>query len=171
MLSYSYDEPEHIKFIRQFVGWKEIGKNRGWLADSANDYVNSKKGSPYCQATVSWTLGRCYPGQYKKTGLATAFKGDKTYSIMDVLNGKVKIEDGDVLTWQKGKTIFGHAGFASEDWKEKNGRKGKSIQANTSPAGFSSEGSGLYEKPAEITIWSYSRIIRIHKIIPKIEPE
>lgn len=161
----SYDnEPKHITIAKSYDGVIELQNNRGSIQDSVNRFVGNRLGSPYCQAFVSYVLYKSYGNQFKKTGLATAFRGSKTYKALDVVNGKIKVECGDVLTWQKGKTIYGHTGFSITDWK---GLKGWTIQANTSPAGYSREGSGIHIKYAKIEIYNYSRIIKIHKIIPK----
>lgn len=155
MYSTQCDEPKHITIAKIFVGQKEVGNNRSVIADLSNKFVGNKLGSPYCQATVSYVLELAYSGKYKKTGLATAFRGDKRISALDVYYGRDSVLIGDVITYQKGESIFGHAGFSIENWK---GIKGMSFQANTTKRGESSNGQGVYLKPAEIQPFNIFRI-------------
>lgn len=119
-------------------------------------------GSPYCQAFVSWILGKAGNKNNIKTGLASKFKiKNKSFSAFDVMRNKIKVEDGDVLTWQKGRTIYGHAGFSTENWE---GMQGMTIQANTKSVDEERDGDGIFIKKARIEPYNYFRIVRITKV-------
>lgn len=93
-----------------------------------------------------------------KSGLARKLVTKKqTFTAYDVVMGRQQIKKGDILIWQKGTTIYGHTGFASDDW---DGTTGKTIEANTSPGtgGNQSNGDGVYQRKRTIEVYSYFRI-------------
>lgn len=163
-----FDDPEHVRLARTFVGYTEKGNNKGSFIDELNGYVRNPKGSPYCQAFVSYILHKAGADSPDiRTGLATAVKTKYSYSAKKVISGKRHVQNGDILTWQKGKSIYGHAGFASENW---NDASGMSIQANTSSNKEDRDGDGIFEKKAVIKPFSYFRIIRITPVKYKKKP-
>lgn len=150
----------HIRIASSFVGEKEKGHNRG-VADIFNRYVGNTLGSPYCAAFVMYCIDVSYPNIYKLTGLAQAIKLDKRIYASDILRRRDKVKCGDVLIWQKGNTIFGHAGIAINNWDYK---EGWTIQANTSATNDSREGEGIFRKIARIEPYNYFRIIRVERL-------
>lgn len=158
-LSYSipYDNNELVNIAKKYVGTIEIGKNRGILQDSVNKYVGNTLGSPYCMAFVMYCIEQIKPNIYKKTGLATAFKGKRLIKAIDVIYRKEKVKKGYVIIWQKGNGIFGHAGIASENWQY---ISGETIQANIIKNGK----EGIWIKEAKIEPYNYFRIIRFWEI-------
>lgn len=158
-LSYSipYDNNELVNIAKKYVGTIEIGKNRGIFQDSVNKYVGNTLGSPYCMAFVMYCIEQIKPNIYKKTGLATAFKGKRLIKAIDVWNNKEQVKKGYVIIWQKGTSIYGHAGIATENW---NGIEGQTIQANTTM----NKKQGIFIKKAKIEPYNYFRIIRFWEI-------
>lgn len=151
--------PEHINIALQYENYRENKPNRSPFIDSANIFVGNRLASPYCCGFACLCIGKSSAKSPRlKTGLSTKFKSAESFSALEVLKGNRSIKNGDVLTWQRGKTIFGHTGFAIIDWK---GNKGMTIQANTSASGESSEGEGIFVKPAKLSPLSYFRIVRI----------
>lgn len=132
------------------------GPNRSPLIDSMCKYVKTALGSSYCAATV------CY-SQYLsgkpgfKTALARNLRDKGTFPAMDVITGKRQIKRGNVIIWQDGDTVFGHAATAREDWV---GTKGKTYEGNTSPGtkGSQSNGGGFYPRDRTIEPYAYKRI-------------
>lgn len=84
----------------------------------------------------------------------------ETYSAWEVVRGAKTVRQGDGLIWQKGETVFGHFGFANEDWQ---GAKGETVEANTSAGtrGSQSNGDGIYRRTRAISPTSYFRIVAI----------
>ncbi len=145
-----------IDYAIKYNGTIEIKSNRSAIADSANKYVGNKLGSPYCIAFVCYCLNKT-GYNYQKTGLATKFKGKKLIPAIDVLLKKAKVKKGYVIIWQKGTSIFGHAGISIENWKY-NG--GMTIQGNTS---YKNK-QGVFIKKAKIEPYNYFRIIRFWEV-------
>ena len=151
--------PEHIKIALQYENHREIKPNRSAFIDSANKFVGSGLASPYCCASACFWINKSHAKSPRlKTGLSTKFKSPESFSALEVLKGNRNIKAGDILTWQRGTTIFGHTGLAIEDWK---GNKGMTIQANTSSTIESSEGEGIFVKSAKLSPLAYFRIVRI----------
>ena len=95
-----------------------------------NKNVGNPKGASWCAAFVKWCLDLAnIKLPQKVTGLARSLRNKNTFSAMDVLNGKKKVKCGYIIIWQKGKTIYGHTGFADSDW---DGIKGKTVEGNSS---------------------------------------
>lgn len=150
-----YDK--HISVIEKWIGQRETnGKNRSPLIDSMNRYCKSAYGNPYCAAC------QCY-GLYLsgkpifKTALAYNLKNKDTFSALEVILGRKKIYRGDLLIWQKGETINGHAASAYNDWYN---TKGETIEGNTSSGikGSQSDGDGFWKRTRSIDPTSYFRI-------------
>ncbi len=151
-------EPKHIQIARQYDGWTETYENRGSVADSCNLFVGAPLGSPFCQTFWEWILNKANAKpKWKRTALAQNVKTKDSYSAMAVIQGHRKVKCGDMITYAKGKTIFGHSGCASSNWKN---TSGKSIEANTKKKGMSRVGDGIYEKTVRIEPYNYFRIIR-----------
>lgn len=146
-----------VEYAIQYAGTIEEGNNRGQLADSVNEYVGNPIGSPYCMAFVFYCIDHIKPNTYKKTGLATAFRGKKLIKAIDVWTGKAKVKAGNVIIWQKGSSIFGHAGISISDWDY---ISGATIQGNTTFNGK----QGVFIKQAIIEPYNYYRIIKFWEI-------
>jgi len=149
----------HVEIAKLFVGHTEVKSNRSALIDTVNKHVKNPLGSPYCAAFVYWILDKAsVKYDTKKSGLARSLVSKKyTFSSNSVLLGINEIKKGDILIWKKGETIFGHTGFAERDW---NGKKGYTIEANTSKGikGSQSNGDGIYKRYREIKPYDYFRI-------------
>lgn len=134
--------------------------------DRFNRNAKAPLGSPYCAVFVYYMLdsaGIDYP--MKKSGLARSLVTKTiTFTALDVLNKKETVKKDDIPIWQKGETIFGHAGIASADWDGKNGMV---IEANTSPgsSGSQSDGDGIWEKKRKIEPFNYFRIKWFTRVI------
>lgn len=150
---------KHVEIAKLFVGHTEVKTNRSALIDTVNNHVKNPLGSPYCAAFVYWILDKANVNyDTKKSGLARSLVSKKyTFSSSSVLLGINKIQKGDILIWKKGETIFGHTGFAYSNW---NGKKGYTIEANTSSGnnGSQSNGDGIYKRYREIKPYDYFRI-------------
>jgi hypothetical protein len=90
----------------------------------------------------------------------------RTFTALDVINGKEKVLEGDFGTYQKGTTISGHAIVVNADWK---GISGETIEANTSSGtkGSQDNGDGVYKRIRKIEPFNYFRLkwfTRIHKL-------
>ena len=151
--------PPQVAVSERYLFVRETkGKNRSPEIDSANRNAGVPDGSPYCTSILFWWLDKAgvkYP--QKKSGLARSMVIKSSFTALDVLNGKCKVLAGDVIIWQKGKTPFGHAGLAREDWK---GASGKTTEGNTSSGivGSQSDGDGVYHRTRRIEPMNYFRI-------------
>lgn len=145
-----------VSIFREWIGQQEIRPNRSPLIDSMNRYVGNPLGAPYCAAAVSYAYYKAGK-PFVKSGLARNLRTKQTYSAYDVFVGKRTIKKGDILIWQKGETISGHAAVAEDDWK---GRSGPTDEGNTSPGdkGSQSDGGGFWERWRTISPTSYFRI-------------
>lgn len=145
-----------VDYAIKYNGTLETKPNRSYIADISNKYVGNKIGSPYCIAFVCYCLNES-GYKYQKTGLATKFKGKKLIPAIDVLLGKAKVKKGYVIIWQKGISIFGHAGISIEDWQY---NEGMTIQGNTR---YKNK-DGVFIKKAKIEPYNYFRIIRFWEV-------
>lgn len=151
-------EPKHIQIARHYVGWVETPENRGSVADSCNKFVGAPLGSRYCQTLWEWLCNKAgAKPKWKRTALAQNVKTKDSYSAMAVIQGHRKVQCGDMITYATGKTIFGHSGCASSNWKN---ISGKSIEGNTKLKSASREGDCIAEKTVRIEPYNYFRIIR-----------
>lgn len=145
----------HLDRFKNWIGQTETkGQNRSNLIDSMNRYVGNPLGSPYCAAAVCYSLR---PSVKFKTGLASRLRTKESFTSWEVIVGKRHIKKGYIIIWQKGNTIFGHAGLACEDW---DGIKGETFEGNTSPdnKGSQSNGGGFWHRFRTIQPTSYFRI-------------
>lgn len=150
-----YDK--HVAIIEQWLGQTENkGENRSRLIDSMNRYVSNPLGAPYCAAAVCLAL-KLSGKPIFKTGLAQNLRNKDTFSAWDVFIGKRQVMKGDLLIWQKGATVFGHAATASKNW---NSISGETYEGNTSSGenGSQSNGDGFWRKFRQISPTSYFRI-------------
>ena len=149
-----------VDIAKSYENTKEIGKNRGEFIDKLNRFTKVSLGSPYCASFVSYVIdsaGKKIPLKNKvKSALAMKLRNKNTYSAKEVLNGKRYPQAGEVIVWQKGKSIFGHAGIVTKDWIKNNGQ---TIQANTNKSTESRDGNGIYVKNANIQPFNYFRIV------------
>jgi hypothetical protein len=155
-----------VEIAKSYDGTKEIGKNRGVAIDKFNKFNRVALGSPYCASFCSYVLdsaNKIVPIKYKvKSALAMKLRNKKTYSAKEVLNGKKYPKASEIIVWQKGKTVFGHAGFVTKDWI---GISGESIQANTNKSKESRDGNGIYIKKAKIEPFNYFRIVAFTPVL------
>lgn len=154
-----YSSRSSTRAVDVFVKWigqQELRPNRSPLIDSMNRYVGNPLGSPYCAAAVSYAYYKA-GNPFVKSGLARNLRTKYTYSAYDVFVGKAKIYDGDILIWQKGETVNGHAAIAHGDWI---GKSGESDEGNTSSGekGSQSDGDGFWRRRRAISPTSYFRI-------------
>jgi len=163
------EQPKHIRIASHYVGWTESRGNRGTVCDSCNSSVHIPKGSPYCASFVSWILTKAGADEpITRTGLARNFysRSKDRYSAGSVLKGKNSVHIGDLIIWARGNGIKGHVGMAYKNWK---GKKGKTLEANTSSGkiGSQSDGGGIYIRTRSIQPYNYFRIIGFAKVIYK----
>ena len=154
--SSSHSSTKAIAIFKEWIGQQEQRPNRSPLIDSMNRYVGNPLGAPYCAAAVSYAYYKA-GNPFVKSGLARNLRTKQTYSAYDVFVGKKQVRKGDILIWQKGETISGHAAVAKDDWV---GRSGPTDEGNTSPgnAGSQSDGGGFWERWRTISPTSYFRI-------------
>lgn len=106
-------DPPNLDLMLSRVGEHETaGHNRSPFIDSVNRFVGVPLGSPYCAATVSWCNAQAGVTSPRPTGLAIRLKTAESFSVLDVLNGRDSIRAGDIIIWQKGRTMQGHCGLA-----------------------------------------------------------
>jgi len=143
----------HLNRFKSWLGQTEQKPNRSPLIDSMNKYVGNPYGSPYCAASVCYAIRN---GVFR-TGLATALRNNSSYSAFDVVRGKRAVQKGDIVVWQKGSTVFGHAGLVASNW---DGVRGETYEGNTSgnERGSQSNGDGFYKKQRTIQPTVYFRI-------------
>lgn len=147
---------EVVSVFRGWIGQQELRPNRSPLIDSMNRYVGNGLGAPYCAAAVSYAYYKVGK-PFVKSGLARNLRTKQTYSAYDVFVGKKQVRRGDILIWQKGETISGHAAIADDNWI---GKSGPTVEGNTSPgnAGSQSDGGGFWKRQRAISPTSYFRI-------------
>jgi hypothetical protein len=103
----------NLSLMRSHIGERETrGVNRSPFIDSVNRFVGNPLGAPYCAATASWCNARAGVVSPKPSGLAIRLRTSSSWSVIDVLNGRVRIEPGDLTVWQVGNTMHGHVGIA-----------------------------------------------------------
>lgn len=157
---------KHVEVMHSLVGTKEVGNNRGSKVDEINKEAGNPLGSPYCAATVSYSLNHAQAKlpEYRG-GLAINFynKSKDRYSAGDVYFKRVKVKCGDIVIWQKGSGINGHVGVVNKDWS---GSTGETIEANTSSGdkGDQREGSGIFVRTRTIQPYAYFRIIGFARV-------
>ena len=141
------NKPKHVIIAESYVGIVEKS-NRGVAVDLFNLNVGNPIGSEWCSAFVKWCLDLAQIKMPQTiTGLARSQVNKNSFTAWDVLNGKKKIKCGYILTWQSGKTIHGHTGFADEDWDK---ISGKTVEGNAS--------DGVRQLTRRIEPFNYFRI-------------
>lgn len=163
-------EPAHVEVARSFIGTTEHGgNNRGKEVKMFLASVGLDQGYAWCAAFVSYCLSEAdvlYPT--KRTAGARSFISKKSIKASDVLTGKVKVEPGWLVIWQKGNSWSGHIGIVTE-WGK---RHGKGIEGNTNCGkGSRSDGDGVCEKPESIQPGNYFRITHFEPVVPRPDPE
>jgi len=162
--SFSNNWPQ-IDTALNYLYVREIKPNRSPEIDMFNRSVGNPLGASYCGAFVGYDLtasGAIEPEV--RSGLARNYyrHGFEAYSAGSVIRGINKVEKGDIIIWARGNAVYGHTGFAFQDW---DGPSGKTIEANTSPPGGSQwNGDGVYIKEREIHPYSFFRIIGFSKV-------
>jgi len=158
-LSWSSSQSKFVEIAKSYKYVREIKPNRSPEIDKWNRNVGSPLGASYCGAFVYWCLDRAkIKYDTRKSGLARHLVSKKkSFSASSVLFGKNQIKKNDVLIWQKGESIYGHAGITTADW---DGVSGPTIEANTSSgnSGSQSNGNGVFERWRTISPYSYFRI-------------
>lgn len=160
----------HLELAKTFIGRQELyGNNRGAWVDTWNRFTSAPLGSPYCASFVSWVLYHSAVAEPKiSSPLARHFytKAPKhlKYTAGQVLRGEKKVKAGTIIIWQRGETIYGHVGFALEDWHYD---RGKTIEANTSKGtkGSQYDGDGVYIRTRKIEVYNFFRIIGFTEVL------
>jgi len=159
--------PAHLTLAGSFVGTTELtGNNDGLEVEQFLGAVGLAKGNPYCAAFVSYILDEA-PGIKSptiRTGLASKFITDSSIDAKEVLRGTEAIPDGTIVIWQKGNTIFGHAGFVESQVST---NQFTTIEANTSSGvyGKQSDGDGVWRRQRSIMPGNYFRITRFTRVV------
>jgi len=168
-----------IFFCNQDI--REIKKNGKYNNYGFNNKDYEKKlksvgwyvGGPWCSFSNSAVLKMNEEKIVEPTyrgGLARSFITKKSISADKVIKGLITIPKGSIITWQKGKTLFGHSGENREDWK---GPFGKTIEGNTSSgeSGSQDNGEGLYPRKRSISPRDYFRITYFTLVVykPKVK--
>jgi hypothetical protein len=121
--------PRHLDTAKSYIGTVEkTNHNDGPEVEKFLKSVGRKKGDSWCAAFVSYCLQAAnvsYPRI--NSGLARNFKLKTSLKTRDVLIGKSRVLPGMIVIWEKGSTVFGHAGFV-EKWNKQNGI---TIEGNT----------------------------------------
>lgn len=138
---------------------KEEGNNGGYWVSRFLSSCKLKPGAQWCAAFVNFCLDSAgiksspFTGSGLARNLATR---NKTLKATEVISKNLELPSGTIIVWRRGSTPFGHAGFV-EKWK---GKKGDTIEGNTSPGtrGSQNDGDGVYRRNREINPTSYFRI-------------
>lgn len=159
--------PAHLDLAVSYIGTTELtGNNDGLEVEKFLGAVGLSKGNPYCAAFVSYILEET-PGIKSptiRTALASNFITTKSIDAKEVLRGTEAIPDGSIVIWQKGNTIFGHAGFVES---QASTNQFTTIEANTSSGvyGKQSDGDGVWRRQRSILPGNYFRITRFTRVI------
>lgn len=159
--------PAHLDFAASYVGTTELtGQNDGPEVERFLESVGLQAGNPYCAAFISYVLDET-PGIHKPTvrsGLASHFITDGSIDARHVLRGTVDVGPGSIVIWQRGNTIYGHAGFI-EDQESTN--KFATIEANTSSGvyGNQADGDGVWRRSRTIQPGNHFRITRFTPVV------
>ena len=147
----------YIDTAFSYVGVHErTGKNDGVEVERFLKSVGRKKGDSWCAAFVSYCLTSVNHSFPVRSGLARNFVTKKSILATDVLQGRKKVEAGDLIIWQNGNSISGHIGFVIG--VEKNFYE--TIEGNTSSGakGIQDNGDGVYIKERTIQPYNYFRV-------------
>lgn len=161
------DETPHLTFASTYVGTQELtGQNDGPEVERFLESVGLQAGNPYCAAFISYVLDET-PDIDKPTirsGLASHFITDQSIDSKHVLRGVQKIDPGSIVIWQRGNTIYGHAGFVEE---QESTNKFATIEANTSSGvyGNQADGDGVWRRSRSIQPGNHFRITRFTPVV------
>jgi hypothetical protein len=119
-----------IDTAKQYVGVREVGKNRGYWIDEWNRWARVPLGSPYCASFVGWVLWRAGYWSvigYQRTGHALTLLrlADARWRYPAAL--APRLPDGQILVWRWGETTRGHAGI---QWRKDEARAW-TVEGNT----------------------------------------
>ena len=159
--------PAHLILAESFIGTTELtGNNDGLEVEQFLGSVGLSKGNPYCAAFISYILYET-PGIKSptiRTALASKFITNSSIDAKKVLRGTEAIPDGTIVIWQKGNTIFGHAGFVEEQLSRS---EFTTIEANTGSGtyGDQSDGDGVWRRQRSIMPGNYFRITSFTPVI------
>jgi hypothetical protein len=154
--------PAHLDLAESYIGTTELtGNNDGLEVEQFLGSVGLKKGNPYCAAFISFILDET-PGIKSptiRTALASKFITNTSIDAKQVLRGTEAIPDGSIVIWQKGNTIFGHAGFVESQLSS---NRFRTIEANTRSGtyGDQSDGDGVWRRQRSILPGNYFRITK-----------
>lgn len=147
---------------RKYLYVREKGPNRSPDIDRWNKFVGNALGSSYCGAFAGYCKNQG-GGKWKfLSGLAQAYfthaPKNMRHTALEVIQGKYKPVEGDMIIWGKGNTFYGHIGFVNVDWV---GISGFTIEANTSSgeSGSQANGDGVFIRRRTIYRYQYFRII------------
>lgn len=156
------DETPHLTLAATYVGTQELtGENDGPEVERFLESVGLQAGNPYCAAFISYVLDET-SGIDKPTvrsGLASHFITDESINARHVLRGVEQVDPGSIVIWQRGNTIYGHAGFIEE---QEGTNQFSTIEANTSSGvyGNQADGDGVWRRSRTIQPGNYFRITR-----------
>jgi len=156
----------HLDLAESYIGTTELtGNNDGLEVEQFLRSVGLSKGNPYCAAFISFILDET-PGIKSptiKTALASKFITNESIDARHVLRGMESIPEGTIVIWQKGNTIFGHAGFVEEQLSRS---EFTTIEANTGSGtyGDQSDGDGVWRRQRSIMPGNYFRITNFTRV-------
>lgn len=159
--------PAHLILAESFIGTTELtGNNDGLEVEQFLGSVGLSKGNPYCAAFISYILDET-PGIKSptiRTALASKLITNESIEAKEILRGTEAIPDGTIVVWQKGNTIFGHAGFVEEQLSRS---EFTTIEANTGSGtyGDQSDGDGVWRRQRSIMPGNYFRITSFTPVI------
>lgn len=156
----------HLDLAESYIGTTELtGNNDGLEVEQFLGSVGLSKGNPYCAAFISYILDET-PGIKSptiRTALASKFITNESIDARHVLRGTQVIPDGTIVIWQKGNTIFGHAGFVESQLSRS---EFTTIEANTGSGtyGDQSDGDGVWRRQRSIVPGNYFRITKFTRV-------
>lgn len=159
--------PAHLDLAVSYIGTTELtGNNDGLEVEQFLGSVGLKKGNPYCAAFISFILDESagIKSPTIRTALASKFITDSSIDAKEVIRGTGAIPDGSIVIWQKGNTIFGHAGFVESQLST---HRFRTIEANTGSGtyGDQSDGDGVWRRQRSILPGNYFRITRFTRVV------
>jgi hypothetical protein len=141
------------KVALRWVGYREVGKNRGYWVDEFNRKVGAPLGSPYCASFVYWVLDSVRWQPRFKTAWSRTYvrAGIPVWEVPDA-------GPEALLVWIRNGG--GHIGFIVRSL----GRyKWETVEANTSNgvSGSQWNGDGIYRRIREYEPFSVFRITHV----------
>ena len=153
--------PAHLDTALTYVGVTESGgKNTGVEIDRFLASVGLGGGYAWCAAFVSYCLEVAQPSPASpavRSALARHFKvPGYAIDIRTAVASNMKYQQGWIVGWKRGHTIFGHVGFIIEG----QGANMITVEGNTSPGnrGSQSDGGGVHIRNRQYVASNYLRM-------------